>query len=115
MDNNASETDSVEANFDTDSVVDLESLMESDDNRVSDVSNFDWENYPLPESIDDLRAKLLTPVGLPTNSPTNSPHHVPANYRPDTTIYSPTSPDYSPSISSVHVYTDNTDNLNPTS
>ena len=79
MDSSASETDSVEANFDTDSEVDLESLMESDDNRVSDVSDFDWENYPLPESIDDLRAQLLTPVGMPTNSPANSPQHVPAN------------------------------------
>ena len=88
MESSASETDSVEANFDTDSEVDLESLMESDDNGVSDVDDFDWENYPLPESIDDLRAQLLTPVGMSTNSPANSPQHVPANYRPATPIYS---------------------------
>ena len=72
--------------------------MESDENER--VSHFEYENYPLPENMDELRAQLLTPAGWPTNSPAISPQHggVPANYRPATPIYSPTSPDYSPSM-----------------
>ena len=73
VESSASKTDSVEANFDTDSEVDLVPLIESDDERVSDVNDFYWENYPLPESVDDLRAQLLTPRGMSTNSPANSP------------------------------------------
>ena len=113
VESSASETDSVEANFDTDSEVDLESLMESDDERVSNVNDFDWENYPLLESVDDLRTQLLTPGGMSTNSPANSPQYVPANYRPATPIYSPTSPEYSPSMSPVHVDTDSSDSITP--
>ena len=67
----------------------------------------------LTKSIDDLRAQLLTPVGLSTNSPANYPQHVPANYRPATPTYSLTSPDYSPSMSPVHVDTDDSDNSTP--
>ena len=70
----ASETDSTEANIDSDSDYDLESLMDTD--VVSDVDSFDWENYPLPENVEDLRSQLLTPRGMSTNSDTNSPQHV---------------------------------------
>ena len=47
----ASETDSTEANIDSDSDYNLGSLMDTDYERVSDVDNFEWENYPLPESV----------------------------------------------------------------
>ena len=58
----SSETDSTQANFDSDSGYDLESLMESDE-MVSDYDNFNWKNYPLRA---ELRAEpylvgLLTP------------------------------------------------------
>ena len=97
-----SDTESTEANIDSDSDYDLESLMDTD--VVSDVESFDWENYPLPENVEELRSQLLTPRGMST-SPVSSPQnvHVPDNYRPAIPIYSPTSPDYSPSISPVHV------------
>ena len=72
----ASETDSTEANIDSDSDYDPESLMDTDNEWISDVDNFDWENYSLPESVEDLRSQLLTPRGMSTNSNTNSPHHV---------------------------------------
>ena len=113
VESSASETDSTEANIDSDSDYDLESLMDTDNERVSDVDNFDWENYPLPESVEDLRSQLLTPRGMSTNSAINSPQHVPDNYRPATPIYSPTSPDYSPSMSPVHVDTDSSDSMTP--
>ena len=69
--------------------------------------------YPLPGSVDDLRAQLLTPWGMSANSPANSHQHVPANYRPATPIYSPTLPDHSPSMSPVHVDTDSSDSITP--
>ena len=47
VESSASETDSVEANLDSDSDFDLEWLMETDDERVSDVDNFNWENVSL--------------------------------------------------------------------
>ena len=49
---------------------------------------------------------------FPVSSPQNV--HVPDNYRPATPIYSPTSPDYFPSMSPVHVDTDRSDNITPT-
>ena len=109
----ASETDSTEANIDSDSDYDLESLMDTDNDFVSDVDNFHCENYPLPESIEDPRSQLLTPRGMSTNSDPNPPQHVPDNYRPATPIYSPTSPDYSPSMSPVHVDTDSSVCMTP--
>ena len=45
--------------------------METDNERVSDVDKFDWENDPLPESVEDLRLQLLTPRGMSTYSPAN--------------------------------------------
>ena len=113
VESSASETNSTEANIDSDSDIDLESLMDTDNERVSDVDNFDWENYPLPESVEDLRSQLLTARGMSTNSPANSPQDVPDNYRPATPIYSPASPDYSPSMSPVHVDTDSSDSITP--
>ena len=65
---------------------DLESLMESDSEMVSDYDNFDWENYPLPESVDKLRAELTPPSWL-ANPPlivTSQHVDIPTNYRPDT-------------------------------
>ena len=107
-----SDTESTEGNIDSDSDYDLESLMDTD--VVSDVDSFDWENYPLPENVQELRSQLLTPRGMST-SPVSSPSvHVHDNYRPATPIYSPTSPDYSPSMSPDHVDTDSSENITPT-
>ena len=105
-----SDTESTEANIDSESDYDLESLMDTD--VVSDGESFDWENYPLPENVEELRSQLLTPRGMST-SPVSSPQHVhvPDNCRPATPIYSPTSPDYSPSISPVHIDTDSSDSI----
>ena len=83
-----SDTESTEGNIDSDSEYDIESLMDTDEGSDS----FDWENYPLPENIDELRSQLLTPRGI-SMSPVNLPNvHVHENYRPATPIYSPTSP-----------------------
>ena len=41
VESSASETDSTDANIDSDSDYDLESLMDTDNERVSDVDNFD--------------------------------------------------------------------------
>lgn len=91
---------------------DLESLMEiqSGDNMVSDVN----EVSDLTVNIDELRAEL-TPVGWLTIPPVIPPQHVnvPANYRPATSIYSPTSLDYSPSQNSVHVDSENEHGFTP--
>ena len=107
-----SDTESTEGNIDSDSDYDLESLMDTD--VVSDVDSFDWENYPLPENVQELRSQLLTPRGMST-SPVSSPSvHVHDNYRPATPIYSPTSPDYSPSMSPDHVDTDSSETITPT-
>ena len=107
-----SDTESTDANIDSDSDYDLELLMDTD--VVSDVDSFDWENYPLPENVEELRSQLLTPRGMST-SPVSSPNvHVHDNYRPATPIYSPTSPDYSPSMNPVHVGTDSSENITPT-
>ena len=107
-----SDTESTEANIDSESDYDLESLMATD--VVSDVESFDWENYPLPENVEELRSQLLTPRGM-SISPVSSPQlvHVPDNYRPATPIYSPTSTDYSPSMSPVHADTDSSDSIAP--
>ena len=64
-----SDTESTEGNIDSDSDYDLESLMDTD--VVSDVDSFNWENYPLPENIQELRSQLLTPRGMST-SPVSS-------------------------------------------
>ena len=105
-----SDTESTEGNIDSDSEYDLESLMSTDDGSDS----FDWENYPLPENMDELRAQLLTPRGM-LMSPVNLPNvHVHDNYRPASPIYSPTSPDYSPSMSPDSVETDSSETINPT-
>ena len=96
-----SDTESTEGTIDSDSEYDLESLMDTDVGSDS----FDWENYPLPENIDELRSQLLTPRGM-SMSPVNLPNvHVHENYRPAIPIYSPTSPDYSPSMSPSPVET----------
>ena len=93
-----SDTDSAstEGNIDSDSDYDLESLMSTEGDSS------DWENYPLPQNIDELRSQLLTPRGM-SMSPVNTPNvHVPADYMPASPIYSPyspTSPDYSPNYS----------------
>ena len=56
----------------------------------------------IPENMDELRSQLLTPRGM-SMSPANLPKvHVPADYMPASSIYSPyspTSPDYSPNYS----------------
>ena len=105
-----SNTESTEGNIDSDSEYDLESLMDTDEGSDS----FDWENYPLPENIDELRSQLLTPRGM-SMSPVNlSNVHVHENYRPASPIYSPTSPDYSPSMSPGPVETDSSETITPT-
>ena len=55
-----SDTESTEGNVDLDSEYDLESLMNTDEGSDS----FDWENYPIPENMDELRSQLLTPRGM---------------------------------------------------
>ena len=96
-----SDTESTERNIDSNSDYDLESLMDTD--VVSDVDCFDWENYPLPENEQELRSQLLTPRGMSTSPFTLPSVHVHGNYSPATPIYSPTSPDYSRSMSPDHV------------
>ena len=81
------DTESTAGNIDCDSDYDLESLMDTD--VVSDVDSFDWEKYPLPENVQELRSQMLTPRGMST-SPVSSPSvHVHDYYRPVTPIYSP--------------------------
>ena len=110
--NSGSETDSTEAAIDSDSDYDLESLMDTD--TISDVDSFDWENYLLPENVQELRSQLLTQGGMST-SPASSPSvHVHDNYRPATPIYSSTSPDYCPRMSPVHNDTGSSENIIPT-
>ena len=105
-----SDTESTEGNIDSDSEYDLESLMSTDEGSDS----FDWENYPLPENMDELRSQLLTPRGM-SMSPVNLPNvHVHDNYRPASPIYSPTSPDYSASMSPDPVETDSSETITPT-
>ena len=95
-----SESESLQNNMDSDSELDLESLMESDDSRVSSVN---FSDYQLAAVVNELRAEL-TPVGWLSNPQSCSQHaSVSVNYRPATPIYSPTSPDHSPSQSPVHV------------
>lgn len=43
------------ANWDSDSEVDLESLMDNESDRVSE---FDYQNYQLPYDFDELRSEL---------------------------------------------------------
>ena len=109
-----SDTESTEGNIDSDSEYDLESLMSTDEGSDS----FDWENYPLPENMDEIRSQLLTPRGM-SMSPVNLPNvHVHDNYMPASPIYSPTSPDYSPdyspSMSPDPVETDSSETITPT-
>ena len=105
-----SDTESTEGNIDSDSEYDLESLIDTDEGSDS----FGWENYPLPENIDELKSQLLTPRGM-SMTPVNLPNvHVPENYRPATPIYSPTSPHYSPSMSPDPVETDSSETITPT-
>ena len=68
----------------------------------------------LPVSIDELRAELI-PVGWLTIPPASHPQHVnvPANYRPATSIYPPTSFYYSPSQSPVHVESESEHGFTP--
>ena len=76
------ESESTEGNIDSDSEYDLESLMSTDEG-----DSFDWENYPLPENMDELRSQLLTPRGM-SMSPVNLPNvHVHDNYMPASPIY----------------------------
>ena len=77
--------------------------------------SLDWENYPLPNDMDELRAELL-PQRDVSMSPVNNVH-VPADYIPTTPIYSPyspTSPDYSPSMSPINIDSDNSEIITPT-
>ena len=105
-----SDTESTERNLDSDSEYDPESLMNTDEGSDS----FDWENYPIPENMDEFRSQLLTPGGM-SMSPVNLPNvHVHENYRPASPIYSPTSPDYSPSMSPDPVETDSPETITPT-
>ena len=109
------ETASTEGNIDSDSDYDLESDMSTESDRI------DWENYPVPQNMDEVRSQLLTPRGM-SMSPINTPNvHVPADYMPASPIYSPyspTSPDYSPnyspSMSPDPIPTNSAENLTPT-
>ena len=47
------ETASTEGNIDSDSDYDLESDMSTESDRI------DWENYPVPQSMDEVRSQLL--------------------------------------------------------
>ena len=93
--------------IDSDSEYDLESLLSAED---SESDNLDWENRSLPGDIAELSSELLTPRGM-SLSPINIPNnlHVPSDYIPATPIYSPTSPDYSPSMSPITVESDSSD------
>ena len=109
------ESASTEGNIDSDSDYDLESVMSTESD------SFDWENYPLPQNMDEVRSQLLTPRGM-SMSPINTPNvHVPADYMPASPIYSPyspTSPDYSPnyspSMSPDPIATDSSETITPT-
>ena len=80
-----------------------------------------WENYPLPQNMDELRSQLLTPRGM-SMSPVNTPNvHVPTDYMPASPIYSPYSPtssdyspNYSPSMSPDPIETDSSETITPT-
>ena len=75
--------------------------------------SFDWEIYPLPEDMDELRSQLLTPRGM-SMSPVNVPNvHVHDNYMPASPIFTPTSPDYSPSMSPGPIETDSSETIVP--
>ena len=100
------DTDSTQGNIDSDSEYDLESLI--NENESSDL---DWENYPVPDSVDDLSSELLTPRGI-SMSPVPSVH-VHDGYTPATPIYSPASPDYSPCMSPEPIEIDSTDSMTP--
>ena len=109
------ESASTEGNIDSDSDYDLESVMSTESDR------FDWENYPLPQNMDEVRSQLLTSRGMPM-SPINTPNvHVPADYMPASPIYSPYSPtssdhspNYSPSMSPDPIATDSSETITPT-
>ena len=75
--------------------------------------SFDWENYPLPEDMDDLRSQLLTPRGMSMSPVDFSDVHVASGYMPASPIYSATSPDYSPSVSPNPVESDSSDTIAP--
>ena len=79
------ETASTEGNINSDSDYDIESDMSTE-------SEIDWENYPVPQNMDEVKSQLLTPRGM-SMSPINIPNvHVPADYVPASPIYSPYSP-----------------------
>ena len=109
------DTASTEGNIDSDSDYDHESDMSTESDRIN------WENYPVPQNMDEVRSQLLTPRGM-SMSPINTPNvHVPADYMPASPIYSPyspTSPDYSPnyspSMSPDPIATNSAENLTPT-
>ena len=106
------ESASTEGNIDSDSDYDLESVMSTEGD------SFDWENYPLPQNMDEVRSQLLTPRGM-SMSPINIPNvHVPADYMPASPIYSPYSPtspnyspNYSPSMSPDPIATDSSETI----
>ena len=107
------ESSSTGGNIDSNSDYDIESLMSCEG------ESSDWENSPLPNDMDELRAGLL-PIRDGSMSPVNNVH-VPADYVPATPIYSPyspTSPDYSPSMSPsmspVNIDSDNSEITTPT-
>ena len=95
-DTESESSESIDGNIDSNSEYDLESVMSSEGD------SFDWENYPIPDNMDELRAELLTPRGMSMSPVNTSNVHVPADYMPASPIYSPyspTSPDYSPNNS----------------
>ena len=106
----SSDSESMEGNIDSDSEYDLESLLSAEN---SDSDSLYWEDISLPREFADLGSQLLTPRGL-SLSPINIPNlHVPSDYIPATPIYSPTSPDYSPSMSPITVESDSSDTIAP--
>ena len=96
--NEDSDIDSTSATVGSDSDTELYNLESSLD------SQSDGSELP---NIDYLRAEL-TPVARLRNLPASHPQdfQIPENSTPATPIYSPTSPDYSPSQSPVHVASD---------
>ena len=101
---------SMEANIDSDSEYGSESLLSAEN---SDNESLYWEDISLPREFANLGSQLLTPRGM-SLSPINIPNlHVPSDYIPASPIYSPTSLDYSPSMSPITVETDSSDTIAP--
>ena len=101
-----SDTDSTQGNIDSDSEYDFESLLSE-----SEYSDVDWDDYPLPQRLNDIRSGLSALRGI-SMSPVPFVH-VHDGYTPATPIYSPTFPDYSPCMSPEPIGSDSTDNMTP--